>query len=256
MTIIQVVITAHEEGEWLNHAVNSALANRETVSPQKEVRVEIVIVLDSADVGTTTRALAYGEVVNIATVDFADLSQSRNWAVRNFEGDYFAFLDADDAWCHDWLAKCWLATRHNNPANGPNVFHPEVNFHFGHGLSSGLVFKHVSSTEAEFDPRVLAVQNYWSASSFAAKEIYASFPFQSASANDKTGFEDWTFNIETWNSGVEHLVVDKTVHFIREKRQQSMKRDAQSSSLTYGVKVDLRRVRAGGGVGEHDTNKG
>lgn len=240
---IGVIVNAHNEGPWLAAALESAVLNKISVASETRCETDIFLVLDTPDKETRRVAEDFQNDISIFETAFGDLSQARNYAVANIDSDFVAFLDGDDAWGEGWLAGCVETLDTNPELSADSILHPQFNWHFGRGLASGLVFEHISSLSPDFHPEVLAVQNYWSALSFASRSIYERFPFHKSDVDLKAHFEDWTFNIETWNAGLEHRVVHNTVHFIREKASGSMKKHAQNMGFTYGVAVDFNRKR-------------
>ena len=240
-TKLSVVVNAHSEREWLNQALDSVAGNVASLQTLGKVESEILLILDSADEVTKQTAYANGDLVRVIETSYSDLSLARNYALSLIDSRFVAFIDGDDIWGADWLAK-GLAYMLQLPNSKKVILHPEINMHFGEGVASGLIFRHVGSNSPEFNPTVLAIQNYWSALSFADREIYQDFPFREKDPLAGTAFEDWTFNIETWNAGFEHHVVPETVHFIREKLVGSMKKDSAAANQTYGLPVNFERA--------------
>jgi glycosyltransferase involved in cell wall biosynthesis len=238
---ISAVINGHQEGDWLDLALQSAFLSKAKAIKDHNILVELILVLDSADQFTKEIADRYASQLKVLLCSFKDLSKSRNFGVSESRGETIAFLDGDDAWGQDWLSKSWKLYQSSSSDLRQSIFHPEINWHFGEGLESNLIFRHISSTSDEFDAGVLATQNYWSALSFSAADNFRKFPFKSFGGQDGLGYEDWTFNIETWNAGLEHVAVPETLHFIREKRRGSMKRHSQQNLLTYATKVNFER---------------
>lgn len=240
---ISAVINGHQEGDWLDLALQSAILSKAKAIKDHSILVELILVLDSANQHTKLIADRYACQVKVLDCNLKDLSKARNFGVSESRGETVAFLDGDDAWGQDWLSKSWELYESSSSDLRQSIFHPEINWHFGEGLESNLIFRHISSTSDEFDAGVLATQNYWSALSFSAADTFKKFPFKSFDAQDRLGYEDWTFNIETWNAGREHVAVPETLHFIREKCRGSMKRRSQQDLLTYATKVNFARNR-------------
>ena len=68
--------------------------------------------------------------------------------------------------------------------------------------------------EASFRAAGLAIENYWTALSFAAREIYLHHRYPSTDLELGFGFEDWAWNMETIDAGVLHKIVPGTGHVI------------------------------------------
>ena len=174
--------------------------------------VEVLVVLDKAD-RLTRDVVESGRAGDFQVVetDFGDPGEARNFAVDAASGSYIAFLDADDLWGEAWLASAAqiAATR-----SDPVVWHPEVCIYFG---AVKHVFRHVDMEEASFRAAGLAIENYWTALSFAAREIYLHHRYPSTDLELGFGFEDWAWNMETIDAGVLHKIVPGTGHVIRRK---------------------------------------
>jgi hypothetical protein len=218
---VSVVINAHKEGSLLQFAHKSALLACKALKDDLKVDSEILIICDRPD--DKTRFLANSlEASRSITVDFGDLGLSRNFGVSESAGNFVAFLDADDMWSENWLSCCFSAQL---KATEAEVYHPELNYFFGHGRTknSKTVFRHLPSDSEDFDKFMLTTSNAWTALSAAAKEIYLKIPYEPVSATLRNGFEDWTFNLRVMEMGIRHAVVPKTAHFIRDKPWSTMR---------------------------------
>lgn len=196
-------------------SLKRCLANAE----QAGFRTETIAVLDKPD--SVTRDLIRGqgpEGARIIEVDFGDLGLSRNHAIGLAEGTYLAFLDADDLWGINWLteAASMAATR-----SEPVIWHPEICVFFG---ASRHILCHIDMEDEAFSHAAMALENYWTALSFGAREIYAANPYPRTDLKDGFGFEDWTWNMETISRDILHKVVPNTGHVIRRK-EQSLSRE-------------------------------
>ena len=230
MVKIECVINAHNEGSLLLSALKSA--QLAAIEVEKiEVRVAITVIVDAGSPETLIAARSFGESATVKEVNFRDLASSRNFAVSESDADYCAFLDGDDMWSPNWLLECM---KFYLSGKSDVILHPEINVHFsGHKFGAVRVFRHLNTINGELDPFVLADQNVWSALSFSSRNIYKSLPYLRADLANGVGFEDWSFNISSINSGYSHLVVPGTAHFIRESNKNSMKRLHAKNGATY-----------------------
>jgi len=96
-----VIIPAYNAEKTIRSTTTSALM-------QSERDLEIIIVDDGSIDGTLTATLDIGCIdtrVRIVSRPNAGVSSARNYAASLAKGRYLAFLDADDQWAHDKLAR-------------------------------------------------------------------------------------------------------------------------------------------------------
>jgi hypothetical protein len=149
--------------------------------------------------------------------DFGDPGLARNHAIACAEGTYVAFLDADDLWGVTWLTKAVAAAR---ARPGPVIWHPELCVYFG---ADRHIFRHIDMEEPGFSAAGLVIENYWTALSFGARDLYADNPYPGTDLKAGFGFEDWAWNMQTISRGILHKIVPGTGHVIR-RREQSVSR--------------------------------
>jgi len=229
---VSCIITGHREKNIILPSLKSALNNLQQL---KKIGVagEINLVLDNPDPMTLDSCLKFRNLVNLHLVDFWDPSQSRNFAISVSNYDYVAFLDGDDLWGLNWLSNAW-----NFQQNLPGeyaVLHPKFNYYFSNhpkDLHARLT-EQISSIDDRYDQDRLAGVNYWTALSFGHRSIFEKVPFTKNDSELGIGFEDWTFNIATVHAGYRHLIVDKTIHFIREKINDSVSANHSAEDATF-----------------------
>lgn len=95
---ISVVIPVHNGERYLAEAIHSVLA-------QAHPRTEIIVVDDGSTDNSATIALAFGPPVRLVKQANLGPAGARNAGVRQAVGDMLAFLDADDLWEPDKLAR-------------------------------------------------------------------------------------------------------------------------------------------------------
>ncbi len=101
---VSVVIPTYNDGEYLTISVGSVLAQS---CPVKE----IIVVDDGSETPLAGEAVeklcSEGAPIKYIRQENAGPSAARNRGLREAEGDYVAFLDADDSWFEDFvLYKC------------------------------------------------------------------------------------------------------------------------------------------------------
>lgn len=96
--LVSVVIPAYNAADFIAHALNSVLA-------QTYRRREVLVVNDGSTDDTVRVLQAYGDAIRIVHKSNGGLSSARNRGIREAAGEFVAFLDADDRWLPDKLAR-------------------------------------------------------------------------------------------------------------------------------------------------------
>lgn len=229
-TNITVVINLHREG---NAALPSIISAWRSIEAARAVGLncELLLVLDSADEATITVADRWGRRGAIALhVQNEDLGASRNSATEVAEGEWVAFLDADDLWGEDWLTRAHSAATQAGPVRAEiEVWHPAVNIIFGDHHS---LLHHIESTDPKFSFARFRLHNAWTALSFVHRSTLLTVPYPSNNLADGFGFEDWSWNEEILRRGGRHLVVPETCHFIQRTTSSSLLGQSQAALRT------------------------
>ncbi len=95
---VTVIIPAHNAAAYLKQAVDSALG-------QRGVDVEVIVIDDGSTDETWDVMKGYGDAIRTARVVKGGPYKARNHGARLAAGVWLAFLDADDEWLPDKLAK-------------------------------------------------------------------------------------------------------------------------------------------------------
>lgn len=98
MTRVTVMIGVYNGAPYLAEAIDSVLA--QTWPP-----FELIVVDDGSTDESGAIAAAYGEPVRCIRQERGGMAASRNRAIREAAGDFFAFLDADDRFPPDKLQR-------------------------------------------------------------------------------------------------------------------------------------------------------
>jgi glycosyltransferase involved in cell wall biosynthesis len=215
---VTVIVTAHREGPLAADSLRSAEAAVKMAAKQG-ISTEVIAILDRCDQLTMDvfRQSCSTCNVGIHSVDYGDPGLSRNHGVQAARGRFIAFLDADDLWSPNWIAAAFQAAKRDSR---DIVWHPEFNIYFG---DQPYRFRHVDMEDPEFDIKSLFVSNYWTALSFAPRELLQRVPYPRLEVEAGFGFEDWRWNHIVIDHGAIHKVVRDSAHAIRQKPRSLMK---------------------------------
>lgn len=95
---VNVVVPCHNGARFIGEALKSALQ-------QTHRDVTILVVDDGSTDGTARIARSFGSRVRVIQQPKRGVSAARNLAIDAADGDYIAFLDADDRWHPDKLSR-------------------------------------------------------------------------------------------------------------------------------------------------------
>jgi glycosyltransferase involved in cell wall biosynthesis len=223
---VTAILTAHSEGAL---GGPSLISFEEAIDFAKSsgLSVESLVVLDCPDESTLCQfADVEARGHRLLMTQEGDPGQARNAGVNKARGDFVAFLDGDDLWSANWLA---LA--HSFCGNSAKIVaHSEVNVVFG--LVKQLWW-HADSEATGFDAGVLRIGNYWDAMSYAARSIFAKYPFVANDVKKGFGHEDWHWNCVTLAAGISHRPVPGSVHFKRRRGRSQMTLCEENDVVTW-----------------------
>ena len=107
--LFSVVIPAYNRGKWVAEAVDSALS-------QDRHDFEVIVVDDGSTDNTEETLSVYKEMAVVIRQENAGVSVARNTGIENAQGEWVAFLDADDRWRPGHLGRLAEAIRKNPDA--------------------------------------------------------------------------------------------------------------------------------------------
>ncbi|VFQ43559.1 glycosyltransferase family 2 protein [Desulfoluna butyratoxydans] len=96
--LISVIIPTYNRAWALAGAVDSVLG-------QDYPEVELIVVDDGSTDETPALLAAYGNALQVITLDNGGVSRARNHGVAAAQGEYIAFLDSDDRWLPEKLSE-------------------------------------------------------------------------------------------------------------------------------------------------------
>ena len=110
MPLISVVIPVYNSERYVCSAIESVL--RQSHAPRK-----IILVDDGSTDNTPALLRSFGSALEVLRQNNQGVGAARNVGIRAADGDYVAFLDADDEWHTDKLALFSLAIKEHPGAN-------------------------------------------------------------------------------------------------------------------------------------------
>lgn len=232
MTDITLAMTVHAETHVAGptmHSAEAAIAAAEAAGH----RVERLIGMDTP----TPAARAYfGRPVFDAwrriELECRDQGLARNALVAEATGTYLAFLDADDLFSENWLARaadCLDAGR----AEGRRVIvHPELNWQFD---AIQNVYSNPAQSDPFFSPHVMSTANYYDALCMAPRAAWRELGFPERDVAGGFAMEDYQWFVEMTARGWEHDVARDTIIFKR-------RRDASQSVEARGRTALIRAI--------------
>jgi len=98
MPDVSVIVPAYNSAELIRESIDSALR-------QQQVTCEVIVVDDGSTDGTWEVLQSYGDRIRSIRQSNQGAYYARNAAAAIATGEWLAFLDADDVWADDKLAK-------------------------------------------------------------------------------------------------------------------------------------------------------
>jgi glycosyltransferase involved in cell wall biosynthesis len=96
--LVTAILPVHDRARWVARAVGSVLA-------QTYPSIEILVVDDGSTDGTREVLAGFGTRIDVLAQPRAGAYAARNAALARARGDLVAFIDSDDAWRPDRLAR-------------------------------------------------------------------------------------------------------------------------------------------------------
>ena len=96
--LVSVILPVYNRAIPVARAINSVLA-------QTYPRLELIVVDDGSTDGTRTVVRKFGSRLKLIAQDHAGVYAARNNGLRHACGDLMAFIDSDDTWFPEKLAR-------------------------------------------------------------------------------------------------------------------------------------------------------
>jgi glycosyltransferase involved in cell wall biosynthesis len=240
-TDLTLVVTAHNEtlvcGPTMESADRAVAAARNA-----GYTVQTVVALDKASEATTEWFHQPGlDHWERWTMHEGDLGRVRNALVPRTSGRYVAYLDADDLFSENWLAKGLDHLEAARAAGDRVIAHPEVIVTFDGGVG---MHQNVDQGSPLFTPYFLYMRNLYDSLCLSPREAHFEVPYVHRDIPNGLSWQDWQYSIESMARGWRHDVVLDTIIFKRRRDFSLMIESAGRKSLLRSLpEMAIDRVR-------------
>lgn len=232
---LSIIVAAHSEGLIAHKTMRSVFRAVARLNPSI---YEIIVTADNPDKETSDYFARYehDNRVEVYTVNFGDLADSRNFGIDKARGVYVATLDSDDLVSENWFERGLelLEEIHEDV-----VLHTNFSVNFG---TQDIIWEKFDSTKKSVDAINMVYANRWDSAVICKKSILEKFPYQ----RNKEGYgsEDWHFNSETLAAGIPHRVVPETCLFVRRKDVSLMTQQSDyKSTVRFTQLLDFNYLK-------------
>lgn len=241
MTDLTLIVTAHDE----------------TVVSGPTMRSADLAVADARDRGYEVQTLIALDAPTDATFKYfnqprfdhwerrvlqeRDLGRVRNALLPDTEGDYIAFLDADDLFSENWLGEGMDVVKAGEARGERLIAHPELNVLFDRNRA---VSRNVDQDSPLFTPHYFYARNYYDSLCLAPRQAHLAAPYSPRDIPNGLSFQDFQFSIETMARGWKHVVVKDTIIFKRRRDFSLMVENMSRRTIVRSLpEMAIDRVR-------------
>lgn len=245
MTDLTLIVTAHNEtvvaGPTMRSAELAVAAARE-----RGYSVQQIIALDMATEATSTYFhQSRFDHWERRVMHEGDLGMVRNALVPETEGEYIAFLDADDIFSENWLAEAMATVTEGHARGAGLIASPELEVLFDRNVAAT---RNLEQDSPLFTPYFLYLRGYYDSLCVAPRQAHLDVPYARRDIPNGLAFQDFQFAIETMAKGWKHVIVKDTIIFKRRRPSslvtESLARRAIVRSLP-AMAIDRVRALAG-----------
>jgi glycosyltransferase involved in cell wall biosynthesis len=249
MTDLTLIVTAHNETVVSGPTMRSADIAVESAR-QLGYTVQSIIALDAA----TPATMAYFHQQRFdhwerRIMHEGDLGRVRNALLPDTDGEFIAFLDADDLFSENWLAEGLAAVKAGAERGEKLIAHPELSVMFDRNQA---VSRNVDQDSPLFTPHYFYVRNYYDSLCLAPRDAHLAVPYASRDIPAGLSFQDFQFSIETMSRGWKHVVVKDTIIFKRRRDFSLVMESKNRKSIVRSLpEMAIDRVRDLAGGSRH-----
>jgi glycosyltransferase involved in cell wall biosynthesis len=213
-TDLTVVVTAHDETAVAGPTMRAADLAVDAARA-RGFTVQAIIGLDAPTEATWTYFhQPHFDHWERRVLQERELGRVRNALVRECEGRYVAFLDADDLFSENWLAEGVAALDGARERGEHAIAHPELNVVFD---AQKTVAVSIDQNSPLFTPHYLYFRHYYDSLCMAPREAHLEIPYVIRDVPNGLSYQDFQFTIEALGAGWRHLVVKDTIIFRRRR---------------------------------------
>ena len=218
---VTFIVNLHKEGALCRPTLDSSISAVK-YGREQGLHVDYVVVMDRPSSETYEAVASCDQDFDARVIDVGDLSEARNYGVGLAKTKYVAFIDGDDLCCLHWLVS---AVAEAELIKSRVVVRPQFNLFFGRNFDN-YYWVHPDMRCDRVSLSRLLVENLWTSSILANKDILLDHPYRRNRLVFGYGYEDWVFNIETCLSGICHVSAADTVLFIRRNKAASLMKES------------------------------
>ena len=241
MTDLTLVVTAHDETVVAGPTMRSADLAVEDACRQG-FTVQRIIALDAP----TEATMRYFNQPRFdhwehRVMQQRDLGRVRNALLPDTDGDFIAFLDADDLFSENWLAEGLARVREGEQRGEKLIAHPELNVLFDQNRA---VSRNIDQDSLLFTPHYFYARNYYDSLCLAPRDAHLAVPYSPRDIPNGLSFQDFQFSIETMARGWKHVVVKDTIIFKRRRDFSLMVENMSRKTIVRSLpEMAIDRVR-------------
>ncbi|HEX2175753.1 MAG TPA: glycosyltransferase family A protein [Nocardioidaceae bacterium] len=241
MTDLTLIVTAHDETVVCGPTMRSADVAVEAAR-HRGYTVQPIIALDAP----TEATMAYFHQPRFdhwerRIMHEGDLGRVRNALVPDTDGEYIAFLDADDLFSENWLADAVATVKAGDERGEKLIAHPELNVLFDR---NEMVTRNIDQDSPLFTPYYFYARNYYDSLCVAPRDAHVAVPYAGRDIANGLSFQDFKFSIETMSRGWKHVVVKDTIIFKRRRDSSLVTESKDRRSIVWSLpEMAIDRVR-------------